>query len=147
MQSLLFFLKETHPTEKDLRQMIHPSGQLLLSFWWPYFFFFHHTKSVWTHRSLRLWWRQLLSLSNPLFSVDCLLQGSRMMLFVSHKDTLHVFQACSQVFYHPSPLCSHKLLLQQHPFSPLKIFEANKIESWIENDTEKNIYHFHLGLI
>ena len=32
-------------------------------------------------------------------------------------------------FYHPHPSCSHKLLLQQTPFSLLEIFEVKKLRS------------------
>ena len=75
------FTADTHPTEKDFRQMIHPSGLLPKFFWWQYFFILHHAPSVWTHWSLRLWWQQLLNLSNQLLLPFCLLQESRIMLF------------------------------------------------------------------
>ena len=90
-------------------------------------FFFHHSPSVWTHRSLRLWWQQLLSLSDPLFPVDCCYEDRGWCSFVCHGNTLHAFQACNLVFYFPNPLCSHKLLLQQPPFHFQKSLRDTKL--------------------
>ena len=63
-----------------------------------------------------------MSLSNPLFPADYLIQRSKMMLFACHESPLHAFHACSRVFYHPSLLWSNKLLLLQPPFHVQKIW-------------------------
>ena len=111
-----------------------------MSFWWKYFFNFHHAPSVWTHRSLRLWWQQLLSLSNWLLPPFCLLQGSRIIHFYFLLKR-HAFQACNQVFSNPSPLHNHRWFsFMDHSFV-FEIFEASRIEIWIWNYIEKKVNH------
>ena len=68
MQSLNFFVGKIHSAEKDIKQIIHPLGQLPMSPGMQYYINFYHASSVWMHRSLRLWWQQLLSLSNDVTS-------------------------------------------------------------------------------
>ena len=94
-----------------------------MSFCWQYFFFFDHAPSVWTYKSLRLWCQQLLIVSNWL------LPWSWIMLFEFHWNTLHAFQACNQLFYHPTSLYIHKLLLLLTTILSLKYFMQIKLRS------------------
>ena len=89
--------------------------------------------SVWTHRSLRLWLQQPLSLSNLLITPFYLPHGSRIILFMLNLTTWYSVSVYTQVFYFPSPLCIHKILLQQPPISFWKHLEQTQLRSehWI----------------
>ena len=120
--------------------MIHPSGWYILM--GAIFFWF---SSWWTHRSLRLWWQQHLSMSNLLLPPLFLLPRSWIMIFVFHWNSWHTFQACNQVFFHLNPLCSYNFF--HSPSFIFKIFHASRIEMGVWNNIEKKFHHIHLGVI
>ena len=66
-------------------------------------FNFHHAPSALTHRSLRLCWQQLFSLSNLLFPPFCFLQGSRIMPFVCHWKHLACIPSLHASYFFNSP--------------------------------------------
>ena len=64
--------------------------------------------------------------------------------FVFYQYTWDAFQACNQVFSHPSPLCIHKLLLQLPPFLSLKCFRQTELRSESELTLKRGLIIFML---
>ena len=77
-----------HTKQKGLQTNDTPIWIVTNVFLLAILFNLHHAPSVWIHRTLRLWWQQLLSLPNPLFPALCLLKKFKNHAFLYFIETL-----------------------------------------------------------